>query len=1072
MARRVPVAVAAAALAVSAAGVLLPAAWSAPEVSEQQLQVAKLTADVALAEDFSRIEKLQRAYGYYVDKGLWEDLSQLFTENAVANYPAGVFVGHKSIREHLYMNVGGHQIGDIGLGNGRLYDHMNIQPVVHIDAGGMTAHGRWRAFAMFGSPGGGASWAEGVYEMQYTKEGGVWKISKLDYYSGFGASYKTGWAAPATAASGAGPPGSAAPAAPSSAPAVSPRRQLAHPADIERNMDCDGFPKACIAPFHYTNPGTTSASDAWVLPDAATLATLAAAIPQGELATRLGELRHRITLLNDAQQIANLQRIYGYYIDRAMWDQAADLFAPDATIESGQQGVYVGKRRVREFLGLSGHQGLSWGWMNDHMQLQPIVDVASDGLTAHARSRELDLLGHVGGQGQWMEGVYENTFVKRHGVWMFKSLHFYPTFITDYDKGWGQDAQPVPTVSKVLPPDRPPTEVYAIYPTAHVPPFHYPNPVTGEMAHYPKVGGPDPALAQAALAVPGGRFTPQRVTSVGTALTEEQAGIDRVKAYFEIENLESAYGYYLDKNLWNDLANLFSVDGSMELAQRGAYDGRERVRAFLLKVFGRGSEGPVAGRLGNHMQLQPVIDVAPDGKSAKIRIRMFQQMSFGPRASVGAAVYENTAVLEDGKWKLRDDHTYNTLAANYDGGWVRSASPATPGPDKELPPDRPPSLKFQMFPVVYDLPFHYANPVTGNKSLPAVIDGATPPAGAIHVMTPPVAAAQGARPGAAIAAPPAPVTPVQGPHPAGMPDDIAGIIRGVGAKIDGVRTGKLYEPLQQREPYTDAVVTRDVAYGPDARNTADIFIPLQRGPRKPVVVFVYGGGFAGGAKHTPGSPFYDNIGRWAAAHNLVGVTANYRLAPQSQYPSGVADIAALVAWLKQHIGEYGGDPRHIFLWGHSSGGAHVADYLAHAARSHQDPKVAGAILMSAAVYDLGHEVSVWKSYYGDDVSRYAAESSLPGLVKSTTPLLVTDAELDPENFQAQADELTQARKAAGHPVERLHVLGHSHLSEAYAIGTADDSVSGPVLKFIRATSRSAPAPADANHKIASARGPG
>jgi hypothetical protein len=46
---------------------------------------------------------------------------------------------------------------------------------------------------------------------------------------------------------------------------------------------------------------------------------------------------------------------------------------------------------------------------------------------------------------------------------------------------------------------------------------------------------------------------------------------------------------------------------------------------------------------------------------------MFQQMSFGSRASVGAAVYENTAVLEDGRWKLHDDHTFNTLSANYKG---------------------------------------------------------------------------------------------------------------------------------------------------------------------------------------------------------------------------------------------------------------------------------------------------------------------------------------------------------------------------------------------------------------------
>jgi acetyl esterase/lipase len=308
--------------------------------------------------------------------------------------------------------------------------------------------------------------------------------------------------------------------------------------------------------------------------------------------------------------------------------------------------------------------------------------------------------------------------------------------------------------------------------------------------------------------------------------------------------------------------------------------------------------------------------------------------------------------------------------------------------------------------------------VTGNKSVPAIVNGSG--------------------------------------HPAGMPDDIASAIRAIGPKVEGARTGKLYEPLQQREPYTDAVVTRDVAYGPAPRNTADIFIPLERGPRKPVVVFVYGGGFAGGDKHTHGSPFYDNIGRWAAAHNLVGVTVNYRLAPQSQWPSGVEDLTALVSWIKAHIGEYGGDPRHIFLWGHSSGGAHVADYLAHSARTHQDPGVSGAILMSAAVYDLGQEVSIWKAYYGEDVSQYAARSSLPGLSRSHTPLLVTDAELDPENFQVQANALTQARKAAGHPVERLHVPGHSHLSEAYAIGTADDSVSGPVLKFIRAHSTVSP----------------
>src|SRR4029450_6669308 len=108
-------------------------------------------------------------------------------------------------------------------------------------------------------------------------------------------------------------------------------------------------------------------------------------------------------------------------------------------------------------------------------------------------------------------------------------------------------------------------------------------------------------------------------------------------------HLQSAYGYSLDKNLWNNLADLFSRDGSMELAQRGVYKG-PRVREFLVKVFGHGQEGPVANRLGNHLQLQPVIHVADDGKTAKIRSRMVQQMSFWTRACVGTEISGDDAV--------------------------------------------------------------------------------------------------------------------------------------------------------------------------------------------------------------------------------------------------------------------------------------------------------------------------------------------------------------------------------------------------------------------------------------------
>ena len=664
-------------------------------------RLARLAYDVQAAEDISAIKRLQRSYGYYVDKGLWKDVAELFTDDAVASYPAGTFIGKASIREHLYRNVGNVPVGQVGLGDNRLYNHMNIQPVVHLDRGGQGGKGRWRAYAYFGSLGGSATWAEGVYEMQYRKEGRTWKISKLDYYSGFSAPYATGWVAPQASA----------PAAANVQPAPAPRRRLAHPADRERNVECDGFPKACIAPFHYANPGTPEGGRAWTPPGAAPLSK------DGQPAIDADALAHRAQRLHDEQQIENLQRIYGYYLDRAQWDQLADLFADDGTIEIAQQGVYVGKQRVRAYLGTLGPAGLEPGWLNDHIQLQPIVTVSSDGLRARIRSREFSMTGRVGGKGQWSEGIYENQFVKEGGAWKFVAVRFYPTFITDYDQGWARDAQPAPGPVASLSPDRPPTERYEIFPKAHIPAFHYDNPVTGLPTTYPE--GMKPVIAPSArppVAKPFPGVIRKAAPDLYSVVDKAEKTIARVKDYDEIENLESAYGYYLDKNLWNPLADIFSRDGSIELAQRGVYRG-PRLRKFLLKVFGRGQEGPVEGRLGNHLNLQPVITVAADGATARVRARMLQQMSMGGRASMGGAIYENELVKEDGVWKFSKVHAYNTFTAGYNGGWAHAASSSMPGPAPDFPPDTPPTAKVAMLPVVYEIPYHYANPVTGRTQL-------------------------------------------------------------------------------------------------------------------------------------------------------------------------------------------------------------------------------------------------------------------------------------------------------------------------------------------------------------------
>ena len=109
--------------------------------------------------------------------------------------------------------------------------------------------------------------------------------------------------------------------------------------------------------------------------DAAQLAALAA---------QIDSLERRKSLIEDVNAVERLQHAYGYYVDRALWDDVANLFADDGTIEIGLDGVYVGKPRVREYLYAlgGGRQGLVDGELGEHLQVMPVITVAPDGRTA------------------------------------------------------------------------------------------------------------------------------------------------------------------------------------------------------------------------------------------------------------------------------------------------------------------------------------------------------------------------------------------------------------------------------------------------------------------------------------------------------------------------------------------------------------------------------------------------------------------------------------------------------------------------------------------------------------------
>ena len=87
---------------------------------------------------------------------------------------------------------------------------------------------------------------------------------------------------------------------------------------------------------------------------------------------------------------------------------------------------------------------------------------------------------------------------------------------------------------------------------------------------------------------------------------------------------------------------------------------------------------------------------------------MMQQLTFGRGASMGASIYENEFVKEDGVWKFSvDQRTTRGGRPTTAAGWQTAAR--VPGPSQTYPPDTPPTFKFQMFPNVYEIPFHYAS---------------------------------------------------------------------------------------------------------------------------------------------------------------------------------------------------------------------------------------------------------------------------------------------------------------------------------------------------------------------------
>jgi len=116
-------------------------------------------------------------------------------------------------------------------------------------------------------------------------------------------------------------------------------------------------------------------------------------------------------------------------------------------------------------------------------------------------------------------------------------------------------------------------------------------------------------------------------------------------------------------------------------------------------------------------------------------------------------------------------------------------------------------------------------------------------------------------------------------------------------------------------------VNKGIAYGPDDRQALDVYTPRDiRGPA-PVVVFYYGGSWKYGQRQN-----YRFVAEALTSRGFVAVLPDYRVYPEVTFPAFVEDGAAALRWVHDNIGDYQGDPRRIYVMGHSAG-AYIAAHL-------------------------------------------------------------------------------------------------------------------------------------------------
>jgi acetyl esterase/lipase len=222
---------------------------------------------------------------------------------------------------------------------------------------------------------------------------------------------------------------------------------------------------------------------------------------------------------------------------------------------------------------------------------------------------------------------------------------------------------------------------------------------------------------------------------------------------------------------------------------------------------------------------------------------------------------------------------------------------------------------------------------------------------------------------------------------------------------------------------------RDIAYGTEARQRLDIYVPERLTAPAPVVVFLYGGGWDSGSKE-----MYRFVGGALAAQGFVTVIPDYRLYPAVRYPTFIEDCAAAFAWTTAHAADWGGGDRFV-LMGHSAGAYNAAmlaldgHYLAQAG-ARALPRATVGI---AGPYDfLPVGTDELRAIFGFPTA--PATQPIDHVNGRNAPMLLLAGTKDTTVLPRNTERLAARIRAAGGPVTAKLYPGIDHREIIGAIG--------------------------------------